>query len=145
MRYLDNVLADPATTVGMRVMQYHEPTDIVDMIAGGAAQQRFVATFDGLAKYDLQAGTYERFDYGAGVFGSEAPFAPRSSSPEAPEDAGYVLSFMTDASDWSSSCWIFDAQDVARGPVAKVKLPHRVPAGFHATWIPGAELQSRSS
>ena len=49
VRYLDNVLADPATTVGMRVIQYHEPTSIVDMIAGGAAQQRFVATFDGLA------------------------------------------------------------------------------------------------
>ena len=98
------------------------------------------ATFDGLAKYDLEAGTYERFDYGPGVFGSEAPFAPTSTSPEAAEDAGYVLSFMTDASDWSSSCWIFDAQRVAQGPVAKVKLPQRVPAGFHATWVPGANF-----
>lgn len=94
------------------------------------------ATFEGLVKYDLEAGTSERFDYGPGVFGSEAPFAPRPGASE--EDAGYVLSFMTDTSDWSSSCWIFDAQHVTRGPIAKVALPHRVPAGFHATWLPGA-------
>lgn len=100
------------------------------------------ATFEGLAKYDLHAGTYERFDYGPGVFGSEASFAPRTgTSPSAAaEDAGYVLSFMTDVSDWSSACWIFDAQSVTRGPIAKVRLPHRVPAGFHATWVPAAEL-----
>jgi len=27
-----------------------------------------------------------------------------------------------------------------RGPIARVKLPARVPTGFHAKWIPGARV-----
>jgi carotenoid cleavage dioxygenase len=30
-----------------------------------------------------------------------------------------------------------DATDVAAGPIARVRLPQRVPYGFHATWFPG--------
>jgi carotenoid cleavage dioxygenase-like enzyme len=96
------------------------------------------ATFDALVKYDLERGTSERFDYGAGIFGSEAPFAPREGAVD--EDDGYVVSFMTDVNDWSSACWVFAANDIAAGPLAKVKLPQRVPAGFHATWIPATDL-----
>ncbi|MCB9792464.1 MAG: carotenoid oxygenase family protein [Alphaproteobacteria bacterium] len=95
-------------------------------------------TFEGLVKYDLEAGGSERYKYPAGVFGSEAPFAPRPGGQG--EDDGWVLSFMTDTSDWSSACWVWDARHVSRGPVAKVKLPQRVPAGFHATWVPGDDL-----
>jgi carotenoid cleavage dioxygenase len=29
-----------------------------------------------------------------------------------------------------------DATDVSAGPVARVILPRRVPAGFHGSWIP---------
>lgn len=96
------------------------------------------ATFDALVKYDLETGAYERFDYGPGIFGSEAPFAPRPNATS--EDDGYVVTFVTDANDWSSACWIFDAQHIKDGPIAKVKIPHRIPAGFHATWVAGPDL-----
>jgi carotenoid cleavage dioxygenase len=29
-----------------------------------------------------------------------------------------------------------DARDFARGYVARVKLPQRVPFGFHGNWVP---------
>jgi len=93
------------------------------------------ATFEGLVKYDLHSGAAERVDYGPGVFGSEAPFVPRPGAIA--EDDGWLLSFVTDVSDWSSACWVFHAQALADGPIAKVKLPQRVPAGFHATFVPG--------
>jgi carotenoid cleavage dioxygenase len=93
------------------------------------------ATFDGLVKYDLTDGSCTRFDYGPGVFGSEAPFVPRPGATD--EDDGWLVTFVTDASDWSSACWVFDARDVQAGPIAKVALPQRVPNGFHATWIDG--------
>jgi carotenoid cleavage dioxygenase len=44
---------------------------------------------------------------------------------------------VTDSNDWSSHCLVFDATDVAAGPVARVTLPQRVPFGFHASWAPG--------
>lgn len=99
------------------------------------------ATFDALVKYDLEDGSAERYDYGDGVYGSEAPFARRAgASSDAAEDDGYVVTFVTDTADWSSACLVFDAQHIAAGPIARVKLPCRVPAGFHATWIAGEDL-----
>ncbi len=92
------------------------------------------ATFDGLVKYDLEDGSCERWDYGEGVFGSEAPFCPRPGGVD--EDDGWVLSFVTDRSDWSSACLIFDAKQIAAGPIAEVGVTGRIPAGFHGTWMP---------
>lgn len=96
------------------------------------------ATFDALVKYDLRSGARERFDYGPGIFGSEAPFAPRIGATE--EDDGYVLTLVTDVRSWRSACWIFDARAIADGPIAELALPGRAAAGFHSTWMPAAEL-----
>ena len=96
------------------------------------------ATFDGLVKYDLSDASYTQFDYGPGVFGSEAPFAGRPGA--AAEDDGYIVTFVTDVNAWQSECWVFDASDITAGPIAKVKLPKRIPAGFHTVWVPGEQL-----
>lgn len=94
------------------------------------------ATFDGLLKYDLDTGSIvSRFDYAPGVFGSEAAFAPREGGTE--EDDGYLVTIATDTNDWTSACLVFDAKDLAAGPRARVKLPGRVPAGFHSTFVAG--------
>jgi len=99
------------------------------------------AAFEGLIKADLQTGARQRYTYGPGIYGSEAPFAARPGATA--EDDGYVITFVTDTHDWSSACWVFDAQRIEAGPVAKVQIPQRIPAGFHATWMPGAELPAR--
>ena len=100
------------------------------------------ATFEGLVKYDLDSGAaVDRYDYPKGVYGSEAPFAPRVGSTE--EDDGYLVTFVTDTRDWSSACLVFDARALAQGPIARVKLPERIPAGFHATFVPESGLFSR--
>lgn len=96
------------------------------------------ATFHGIVKYDLADGSYVSYEYPKGVYGSETPFCP-SENPQS-EDDGYLVSFVTDTSDWSSSCQIFHAQTLEDGPIATVHLPHRIPAGFHATWVPGAKF-----
>lgn len=100
------------------------------------------AAFHGIAKYDLHTGRVATTEYGPGVFGSESPFAASADAgAESAEDDGYLVTFVTDRADWSSACWVYRADDVEAGPVAKVALPVRVPAGFHATWMPGAELR----
>lgn len=97
------------------------------------------ATFEGLVKYDLHDGSSVRFDYGPGVFGSEAPFVPRPGATD--EDEGWLVTFVTDVATWKSAVWVFDAQTLEHGPIAKVGLPQRVPNGFHATWMDGVRFQ----
>lgn len=97
--------------------------------------------FTGLVKYDNDSGLAQQWDYGENVYGSEAPFAPRAgATASSVEDDGYVITLVTDANNWQSECLVFDAKDVPQGPIARVRLPHRVPAGFHASWARGEDL-----
>jgi carotenoid cleavage dioxygenase-like enzyme len=98
-------------------------------------------TFDGLVRYDLETGAAQRYDYGDGVYGNEAPVAPRRGATlDTPEGEAYPVTFTTDTNDWSSACLVFDAADISRGPIARVKIPHRISAGFHTTWIDGKDI-----
>ena len=101
----------------------------------------YTLRFTGLVKYDNDTGSRTEWNYGPGVFGSEAVFAPKPGADRnSAEDDGYVVTLVTDSNDWRSSCLVFDATDIAAGPVARVHLPRRVPAGFHATWAAGENL-----
>jgi carotenoid cleavage dioxygenase-like enzyme len=95
-------------------------------------------SFKALVKYDGDTGTRQTHDYGDGIYGSESPFAPKHNAQA--EDDGYVLTFTTSLHDWSSQCLVFDAKDISHGPLCKINLPQRLPMGFHATWIPGAQV-----
>jgi len=94
--------------------------------------------FDGLLKYDIDTGASERYAFGPGRFGSESPFAPRLGATA--EDDGYVLSFVDDQREGTAELVILRAQRFADGPVARVRLPQRIPLGFHGTWVSGAQL-----
>lgn len=96
--------------------------------------------FDGLRKYDLQTGAAQSYCYAPGVFGSEAAFAPRIGAKD--EDDGYVVVFVTDENSMRSEAQILDAKNFSDGPVARVLLPTRVPAGFHGTWVRGDQMAS---
>jgi carotenoid cleavage dioxygenase-like enzyme len=98
----------------------------------------YTVEFHSLVKYDHESGSCVRYDYGPDTFASEAPFAKRVGGTE--EDDGYVVTIVTNAETLTSECWVLAAQDIDRGPVAKVKLPSRVPSGFHAKWIAGSKL-----
>ncbi|MET0190861.1 MAG: carotenoid oxygenase family protein [Pseudonocardia sediminis] len=89
--------------------------------------------FSGLLRRDRVTGERQDHFFGPGRFGSEAPFAPRDGSTG--DDDGYLVSFVTDERDGRSEVEILDASDLTAGPVARVRLPQRVPLGFHATWV----------
>ncbi|WP_416366596.1 carotenoid oxygenase family protein [Sphingomonas aurantiaca] len=36
---------------------------------------------------------------------------------------------------------ILDARKFESGPVATIRLPHRIPPGFHGNWINGGDAQ----
>jgi carotenoid cleavage dioxygenase-like enzyme len=94
--------------------------------------------FDGIYKYDLGTGACQTYKYAKGVFGSEPAFAQRVGATG--EDDGYVVSFTTNENTGASEVEILDAKNIAAGPIGRVILPCRVPAGFHATWAPGEQI-----
>ena len=95
--------------------------------------------FDGLLKYDLETGDCVAHKFAPGVYGSEPVFAPRVGATE--EDDGYVITFTSDQADGASEAQIFDARGLDAGPLARVKIPQRVPLGFHATWARGDQVK----
>ena len=94
--------------------------------------------FRGLIKHDVVSGTETVYELPEGVHNSETVMAPREGSQA--EDDGYLVTFVSDMNDDSSSCMIFDAADPAAGPVATIGLPERIASGTHATWAPASAL-----
>jgi carotenoid cleavage dioxygenase len=70
----------------------------------------------------------------------EAQFVPRT--PDAPEGDGWLLVPVARVSEMRSDLAILDARNVAAGPVALLKLPVRIRATFHGTWVPEETLRS---
>ncbi len=93
---------------------------------------------DGLYRYDLDTGASTTYWFGPGRWGTEAAFAPRPGATE--EDDGYVVLYVTDAATHRTDVEILDARDIAAGPVCRLRLPVRIPLGFHATWAGDARL-----
>ena len=93
----------------------------------------------GLLKYVLSTGDAIAHDFPKGVYGSEPAFAPREGA--AAEDDGYAITFVAEAGSGASEALVIDARHFSAPPIARVKLPTRVPAGFHGCWAPGAEIR----
>ena len=93
---------------------------------------------DGLIKYDLDADSAERIDFPKGHFGYEASFAPREGA--ASEDDGYVIGFVTDEASLTTEFWITPSQDFSAGPLARIRLPQKVPPKFHGRWLSADKL-----
>lgn len=93
----------------------------------------------GLLKYDLANGSRERLRFPDGHIGYEASFAPRDGATG--EDDGYVVGFVTSERDLTTEFWITPAQAFAAGPVARIKLPQRVPPKFHGRWLSADKLR----
>lgn len=87
---------------------------------------------DALLKHDFVGGNSHARSFGAGKALGEFVFHP--SSPDAAEDDGVLMGYVYDRATDRSELAILDAQTLDQ--VAAIKLPHRVPAGFHGNWVP---------
>ena len=74
-------------------------------------------------------------ELGPGDATGEPVFVPRSA--DAAEGDGWLVSLIYRAAEDRSEFTVFDALDIAAGPVAAAKLPRRVPFGFHGNWRQG--------
>lgn len=86
----------------------------------------------GLAHIDLSSGGIVRWQPPEGDHCGEPIFVPRHADAE--EGDGWLLSVIWRGADNRSDLAVFNATDLAAGPVALAHLSHRVPAGFHGNW-----------
>lgn len=84
-------------------------------------------------KHDLVTGARTAFDHGPGRAAGEPVFVSRPNATT--EDDGWLVTYVHDGNDDSAEFVVLDAQDLSRGYVARVKLPQRVPFGFHGNWV----------
>ena len=93
--------------------------------------------FDRLVRYDLETGRSVHYD-GDLVHG-EVVHAPRAGAAVGRGDTeldGWYLTYGTDLSARHSYFLVWDAQDFPSDPVAKVRMPRRIPNGLHGNWMP---------
>lgn len=91
-----------------------------------------------LIRHDLTTGAAEIHRFGSDGGPGEAVFVPSTSGP-ADESSGWYLGYVYDPERNGSDLVIIDASDFAGPPVARIKLPQRVPYGFHGNWIAGSQ------
>lgn len=95
----------------------------------------------GLVRYDLETGARTLFDGEGKWMPGEAVFVPSGAAgTRGGEGDGWLLAYLHDRDGGASELGVFDATRLARGPVARVRLPQRVPLGFHGTFIPDEAL-----
>ncbi len=89
-----------------------------------------------LYKHDLESGARQVQDFGDGRYPGEFVFVP--AHEEAVEDEGWLIGLVVDLAEETTDLVILNAQDFEGDPQASIRIPHRVPPGFHGNWISGA-------
>jgi carotenoid cleavage dioxygenase-like enzyme len=105
---------------------------IDDRLAGLPARYAIAVGNHSLIRYDMDRGTADVHRFAGGV-PDEGVFVAADSTGD--EQSGWYLMYVYDQVGKSSDLVILDATDITAEPVARVRLPHRVPHGFHGNWI----------
>ncbi|MFM2431885.1 MAG: hypothetical protein RLZZ511_3098 [Cyanobacteriota bacterium] len=84
-----------------------------------------------IGRYDDQTNTMTIAPIPGHCYGMEPIFvADRSRGI----DQGWVLTVVFDSERDCSEVWIFDSEQMAAPPIARLALPQIIPIGFHGTW-----------
>ena len=86
-----------------------------------------------LYKHDLETGDRDVHEFGEGRYPGEFVFVPRSD--DAPEGDGWMVGLVIDLPRETTDLVILDAMRFSEPPVASIRIPHRVPPGFHGNWV----------
>ncbi len=87
--------------------------------------------YNAIVHFNVKTLATDTYAFEAGYV-SEPMFVPRNASSV--EGDGYVLTCVYDITSNTSALCVFDAQNIAAGPVGRAKVSHRVPVRFHGTW-----------
>jgi carotenoid cleavage dioxygenase len=91
--------------------------------------------FGAIAHVDHKTGKRTTYSFPQGDRPGEPVFIPRNTN--AGEGDGFLVATVYRAAENRSDFAVFDAGDIAKGPIGVAQLPRRVPFGFHGNWAPG--------
>ncbi len=87
---------------------------------------------DAVLHFDTESGAEDYYHFGPGSAAGELVVAPRVGATH--EADGYAMTLVHRANSPTSELAIFAATDIAAGPIATVRIPFRVPSGFHCNY-----------
>jgi carotenoid cleavage dioxygenase-like enzyme len=125
-RFLDFPRVHPAVVGARHRLVY--TTELRDFTRDGGFAQT------GAHQHDLDHGTAVVHDFGPDAMPGECVVAPRPGS-SAEHDAWAML-FVHRRDGSATDLVILDAARFAAPPVARIRLPRRVPFGLHGEWLP---------
>ena len=95
-----------------------------------------------MLKIDVADGKETSWMGSADEYLGEVVFAPKKNAPlDAAEDDGYLLSYLSDWKKGKSEFVVFDARDVAKGPIHRAPLAVTLPHGLHGSFANGLTFE----
>mmetsp|Transcript_107735 Transcript_107735/g.347803 ORF Transcript_107735/g.347803 Transcript_107735/m.347803 type:complete len:600 (+) Transcript_107735:66-1865(+) len=99
--------------------------------------------FIGYTKWDmLEKKAAAQILHPAGWVVGEPVFIPRAAASGEPSDDGFLGSFLYGPGEESTDFVLHDARSFSQKPVARLRVPKRVPVGFHGAWLGAAGLRA---
>ena len=87
--------------------------------------------YDAVRRVDLETGAVDSFYYGAEFVVEEHVYVPDSSRGDA---SGFLVGTALDLNARSTCISVFDASNLASGPIARARLPYMMPLGMHGSF-----------
>lgn len=87
---------------------------------------------DSVLRVDTDTGAEDLYHFGEGAAAGEFIFAPRVGATD--ELDGYAVTLVHRAGALRTDLVVFDAADIAAGPLASIRVPFRIPSGFHCSY-----------
>lgn len=98
----------------------------------------FAGVINSITRYDHDTGTEESWWCGPDSAFQEPCFIPRNAN--VPEGDGWLVALVDNhITNYSDLC-IFEALDLSKGPIARIKLPLRLRQGLHGNWAPADRI-----
>ena len=100
----------------------------------------FSGARNSLGHLDLRSGRLQSWQAAASSPAMEPCFIPRHAQAE--EGDGFVVQALTNTQTMLTELNVFTATEIAKGPLATVKVPLRLKPAYHGSWAPAAAVKS---